>query len=89
MIFHSKSADISDLFIESFGRNESCQKWYFEKHYIAMIKFLICTVLPPGSSRVDQTDKFDDFLNLVQLFETPYTVLIEIKNCRKLRDKQR
>ena len=45
-----------------------------------MIKFLICTVLPPGSSRVDQTDKFDDFLNLVQLFpKIPYSVLIELK----------
>ena len=45
-----------------------------------MIKLLICNVLPPGASKVDQTHTFDDFLNLVQLFpKTPYSVLIEIK----------
>ena len=33
-----------------------------------MINFLFCTVLPPGASKVDQTDKFDDFLDLTQFF---------------------
>ena len=48
-----------------------------------MINFLLCTVLPPGASKVDQTHKFDDFLNLIQLFPiTPYSVLVEIKVVR-------
>ena len=48
-----------------------------------MINFLICTFLPPGASKVDQTHKFDDFLNLIQLFPiTPYSVLVEIKVVR-------
>ena len=45
-----------------------------------MINFLFSTALPPGGSKVDQTHKFDDFLNQIQLFPmTPYSVLIEIK----------
>ena len=48
-----------------------------------MINFLICTVLPSGTSIVDQTHKFDDFLNLIQLFPiTPYSVLVRIKVVR-------
>ena len=34
-----------------------------------MINFLLCTVLPPGASEVDQTHKFDDFLDLTQSFQ--------------------
>ena len=46
-----------------------------------MINFLFCTVLPPGASKVDQTHKFDDFLNLTQLFPmTPYSVLVEMND---------
>ena len=46
-----------------------------------MINFLFCTVLPLGASKVDQTRKFDDFLNLIQLFPmTPYSVLIEMND---------
>ena len=46
-----------------------------------MKNFLFCTVLPPGASKVDQTRKFDDFLNLTQLFSmTPYSVLVGINN---------
>ena len=60
-----------------------------------MMNFLFCTVLPPGASKVDQTHKFDDFLNLIQLFPiTPYSVLVEITVVRnyvmnnfKLHDK--
>ena len=33
-----------------------------------MINFLLCTVLPTWASEVDQTHKFDDFLDLVQFF---------------------
>ena len=45
-----------------------------------MMNFLFCTVLPQGASKVDQTNIFDDFLNLIQLFPmTPYSVLFEIK----------
>ena len=48
-----------------------------------MINFLFCTVPPPGASKVDQTDKFDDFLNLIHLFPmTPYSVFVEIKLVR-------
>ena len=31
-----------------------------------MINFLFCIVLPLGASKVDQTRKFDDFLDLSQ-----------------------
>jgi len=42
-----------------------------------MKSFLFRTVLPPGASKVDQTCKFDDFLNLTQLFSmTPNSVLV-------------
>ena len=48
-----------------------------------MMKFLFCTVLLPGVSIFDQTHKFDDFKNLMQLFlMTPYSVLIEIEIVR-------
>jgi len=50
---------------------------------ISMIKFLICTVFPPGASKVDQTPKFDDFSNLIKVFpKTPYSVLVGIKLVR-------
>ena len=43
-----------------------------------MINFLFSTVLSPGASKVCQTYKFDDFLNLTQLFPmTSYSVLVE------------
>ena len=46
-----------------------------------MKNFLSCTVLPPGASKVDQTRKFDDFLNLTQLFSmTPYSVLVRMND---------
>ena len=45
-----------------------------------MMNFLFCTVLPLGAFKVDQTHKFDNFLNLIQLFPmTLYSVLVEIK----------
>ena len=48
-----------------------------------MIDFLFCTVLPLETSKVDQNLKFDDFLNLIQLFPmTPYSDLVEIKAVR-------
>ena len=48
-----------------------------------MINFLFCTVLPPGASNVNQTHKFDDYSNLIQLFlMTSYSVLIEIEVVR-------
>ena len=34
-----------------------------------MMNFLFCTVLPMGAFKVDQTHKFDDFLDLTQLFQ--------------------
>jgi len=43
-----------------------------------MKNFLLCTVLPPGASKVDQTRKFDDFLNLTQLFSMiPYSISLQ------------
>ena len=48
-----------------------------------MINFLLCTVLPPWASEVDQTHKFDEFLDLAQFFQIwPDSVLIEIKVVR-------
>ena len=48
-----------------------------------MMNFLFCPVLPPAASNVDQTHKFDDFLNPIQLFPiTLYSVLVEMKVVR-------
>ena len=48
-----------------------------------MINFLFCTVLSPGASKVDQTHKFNDFLDLTQFFQLwPDSVLIEINDVR-------
>ena len=42
-----------------------------------MINFLFCTVLPPGTSKVDQTHKVDEFFDLTQFFQIwPYSVFI-------------
>ena len=42
-----------------------------------MINFLLRTVLPPGASEVDQTHKFDDYLDFTQCFQiSPESVLI-------------
>ena len=49
--------------------------------YIDIINFLFYTVLPPGASQVDQTHKFDDFLDLTQFFQIwPDSVLIEMND---------
>ena len=53
-----------------------------------MINFLFCTVLPPRASKVDQTHKFDDFLDLTVLSDlirqilTFHNTLIQIIGCR-------
>ena len=60
------------FFLESLvvrGRGKSYQKLYFLTTYISMINLLLCTVLPPGAFEVDQTRKFDDFLDLIQFFQ--------------------
>ena len=50
-----------------------------------MIYFLFCTVFPPGASKVDQTHKFDDLLNLTQLFlMKPYSVLVGMNNVNNI-----
>ena len=44
-------------------------------------KFLFCTVFHPGASKVDQTHKFNDFLNLTQFFSmTPYSGLVGVND---------
>ena len=43
-----------------------------------MINFLLCTVLPPGPSEVDQTNKFDDLTQLYKIW--PHSVLIEMND---------
>ena len=46
-----------------------------------MLNFLLCTVLPPGASKVDQTHKFDDFLGLTQLFQIwSHSILMEFND---------
>ena len=46
-----------------------------------MINFLLCTVLPPWVSEVDQTHKFDDFLDLAQFFQIwPDSVLVRMND---------
>ena len=49
-----------------------------------MINFLFCTVLPPGASKVDQTHKSYDFLDLTQFFQIwlHHSVLIGINDVR-------
>ena len=66
--FDKYDADISDLIIDCFDRDESGQKLYLEQTYISMKNFLFFSVLLPGASKVDQTHKFDDFLDLTQFF---------------------
>ena len=39
-----------------------------------MINFLLCTVLSPGASEVDQARKFDDFVDLTSDFRFDWTV---------------
>ena len=51
--------NISDLIMECFSQDKSCQKLYFT--YISMINFLFCTVVPPGASKVDQTHKIRSY----------------------------
>ena len=52
-------------------------------NHLIIWNFLFCTVLSLGSSKVDLTHKFDDFLIMIQLFSmTPYTVLVGIKVIR-------
>ena len=49
--------------------------------HISMMNFLLCTVLFPGASKVYLTHKFDNFLNLIQLFPmTLYSVLVEMND---------
>ena len=46
-----------------------------------MKNFLFFNILPPGASKVDHTCKFDDFLNLTQIFSmTPYSVLVRMND---------
>ena len=49
-----------------------------------MINFIFCIGLPTWASKVVQTHKFDDFLNLTQFFPIwPDSVSVEIKVVRK------
>ena len=72
--------NISDLIIECFDRNKSCEEWYF-KRLISMKNFLFCTVLLPGASKVDQTRKFDDFLNLTDISDLTIECFNRNKSC--------
>ena len=50
-----------------------------------MINFLFCFVLSPGASKFDQTDKFDDFLDLTRFFHIwPGSVLIEMDDANNV-----
>ena len=43
----------------------------FQTTSVSIINFLLCTVLPPGASEVNQTQKFYDFFDLA-------TVLLDL-----------
>ena len=46
-----------------------------------MINFLCCTILPPLAYKVDQTHKFDHFLDHTQFFQIwPDSVLIRMND---------
>ena len=50
-----------------------------------MINILSCTVFPPGATEVDQTHKFDDFLDLTQFFQIwPDNILIEMNDVNRV-----
>ena len=49
-----------------------------------MMNFLFCTVLPPGASKVDQTHKFDNFLDLTVHSNLPDSVLSEMNDVNNL-----
>ena len=53
-----------------------------------MINFLFCTVLPPGTSKIDLTHKVDDFLNLIVISNDTVQCFGRNKSCQKLRYKQ-
>ena len=77
--------DIHDRYFR-FDHRRVWSRWklseiVFLTTYISMIKFLFCTVLPPGASKVDQTHKFDYILDLIQFFKiSPNSVLIEMND---------
>ena len=48
-----------------------------------MINFLLCTILPPGASKVNQTRKFDYFLNLTVIFNDTVQCFNRDKSCQK------
>ena len=64
--FDKSDTDISDLIVECFNQDKSCQKLYFKELIFSMINFLLCIVLPPGASKVNQAHKLDDILDLTQ-----------------------
>ena len=46
-----------------------------------MINFLFCAVLLPGTSKIDQTDKVDESVDLTQFSQIwPYSVFIEMND---------
>ena len=50
-----------------------------------MMNFLFCTLFPPGASKVDQTHKFEDFLDLTQFFHIwPDSILIEMNDVNNI-----
>ena len=53
-----------------------------------MISFLFCTVLPPGASKFDQTNKFDDFKSDTVISNDIVQCYDQNKSCQKLLYKQ-
>ena len=68
-----------------FWSKQKLSEMVFQTTYISIKNFLFCTVLPPGAYKVDQTRKYDVFLNLTQLFSmTPYIVLVGMNNVKNV-----
>ena len=66
--FDKSDKDISDLIIECLVKTKVVKNDILNN-------FIFYIVLPPGASEVDQTYKFDDFLDLTQYFRFDRTVL--------------
>ena len=72
--------DISDLMIECFDQDKSCQKFHFKQHWIRWSTFQDASFSPQGSPKFSRFEFFKDLTNLTQIFKIwSYSVLIETK----------
>ena len=73
----------SDLIIQLYGRNKSCQKCHFEQHWSSWSTFQDASFSPQESPKFSIFEKIKDLTNLTRIFQIwSKSVLIEIKIVR-------